>query len=135
MGDSKSAVDGLAGGLSAVSLGGSASTSATTRRKQESTHREFNPADEEALSQAKALDHNKEPAKELGNGNTTSLVGGLTLTDADAKSQDRKKFFHGSVQEGKEVVADDQDKFVVFMRWLKANGAKLPGLYLKKYTD
>ena len=39
------------------------------------------------------------------------------------------------MQEGTEVVADDQDRFVVFMRWLKENGASLPGLYLKKYTD
>ena len=90
MGDAKYAVDGLTSQLGAASLGRAANL-----RRQESTHREFNPAGEEARRLAKALDHNKEPAKELGNGNTTSLVGGLKLTDADAKSQDRKKFFHG----------------------------------------
>ena len=139
MGDAKLAVDGLADKMGSVGLSASQSTpagdSSSFSRRQESTQRDFNPADEDALSRAKTLDHNKEPAKTLSNGNTTSLVGGLKLTEADAESQDRKKFFHGSVQEGKEVLADDQDKFVVFMRWLKENGASLPGLYLKKYTD
>jgi hypothetical protein len=143
MGDAKSAVDGLAAQLGAASLGAGGggggdierNTNSSDARRQESTLRAFNPADEESRRLSKALDHNKLPAKQLGNGNTTSLVGGLTLTDADAKSQDRKKFFHGSVQDGDEVVADDQDKFVVFMRWLQQHGAALPGLYLKKYTD
>ena len=41
--------------------------------------------------------------KDLGNGNTTQLVGGLKLTESDSVAADRKKFFHSSVKEGKEV--------------------------------
>ena len=74
-------------------------------------------------------------AKDLGNGNTTELVGGLTLTENDSVAADRKKFFHNSVQEGKEVKVADEDKFDVFLKWLHDNGASFPGLYLKKYTD
>ena len=74
-------------------------------------------------------------AKDLGNGNTTELVGGLTLTESDSVAADRKKFFHTSVQEGAEVKVADEDKFDVFLRWLHEHGASFPGLYLKKYTD
>lgn len=73
--------------------------------------------------------------KDLGNGNTTQLVGGLKLTESDSVAADRKKFFHSSVKEGKEVKVSDEDKFDVFLRWLHENGASFPGLYLKKYTD
>ena len=73
--------------------------------------------------------------KDLGNGNTTQLVGGLKLTESDSVAADRKKFFHSSVKEGKEVKVSDEDKFDVFLRWLQENGASYPGLYLKKYTD
>ena len=41
--------------------------------------------------------------KDLGNGNTTELVGGLSLTKNDSVAADRVKFFHDSVKEGKEV--------------------------------
>ncbi len=145
-GDQKVDAD-LAGRMSAASIspggaGAAASSSSSAAadrraalRRQESTHREIEKCDEVATLKQRTRDHDGAEAKDLGDGNTTSLVGGLTLTDADSRSQDRKKFFHGSVQEGVEVVADDQDKFSIFMRWLRDNGAKMPGLYLKKYTD
>ena len=104
-------------------------------RRQESTHREEVLADDSASLKQRTKDHNLQEAKDLGNGNTTSLVGGLSLTGADATSQDRKKFFHRSCSAGEEVRADDHDKFAVFVEWLQKNGAHMPGLYLKKYTD
>lgn len=110
-------------------------TSKSALRRQESTHRENEPVTEESQNKAKTLDHNLKEAKTLPDGNTTSLVGGLVLTDSDAKSQDRKKFFHGSVKKGEEIVQNDHDKFAIFMKWLIDNGADMPGLYLKKYTD
>ena len=64
-----------------------------------------------------------------------STATGLVLTDSDAKSQDRKKFFEPSVLSGTENVINDHDKFAVFMKWLEDNGADMSGLYLKKYTD
>ena len=114
----------------------SAPKARSSLRRQESTHREEHPADEAAQQKARALDQNMQEAKSVDSaGNTTSLVGGLVLTDQDAQSQDRKKFFHGSVQEGVEVINDDHDKFAVFMKWMEDNGADMTGLYLKKYTD
>ena len=73
--------------------------------------------------------------KDLGNGNTTQLVGGLNLTENDSVAADRMKFFHDSVKEGKEVKESDDDKFEIFRAWLQEHGCSYPGLYLKKYTD
>jgi hypothetical protein len=109
-------------------------TEATTRdlRRQESTLRECEPTTATSILKSQSLDHNLKEAKTLPDGNTTSLVGGLVLTDSDAKSQDRKKFFHGSVKKGVEIVQNDHDKFAIFMAWLEENGADMSGLYLKK---
>jgi protein-histidine N-methyltransferase len=73
--------------------------------------------------------------KDLGNGNTTQLVGGLSLTENDSVAADRVKFFHDSVKEGKEVKEEDGDKFEIFKEWLREHGCEYPGLYMKKYTD
>ena len=40
--------------------------------------------------------HSAIQTKDLGNGNTTQLVGGLKLTESDSVAADRKKFFHQS---------------------------------------
>eukprot|EP00949_MAST-11_sp_MAST-11-sp1_P001255 g1255.t1 len=91
--------------------------------------------DEAPLKMLREVDQTLSKARDLGNGNTTALVGGLTLTGADAKSDDRKKFFHDSVADGLDSKRDDLDKFAVFVSWLQEHGASFPGLYLKKYTD
>jgi hypothetical protein len=68
-----------------------------------------------------------------------------TVHVADAAEGDRRKFYHASVETTSVGDDDDvdtaaaaaakEDKFAVFVRWMKEHGARFPDQHLVKYTE
>ena len=66
----------------------------------------------------------------------------FSLHHADSKDGDRRKFYHPAVDtelvgEEEETTEKEQveDKFTLFVKWMKENGAKFPDQHLVKYTE
>jgi protein-histidine N-methyltransferase len=54
----------------------------------------------------------------------------------DGAEGDRKKFYHETVLAvDKDQTDEEQDRFDIFLLWLKEHGALFPGQYLKKYDE
>jgi protein-histidine N-methyltransferase len=70
-------------------------------------------------------------------GKTKCASDGLSVVhEVDSKEGDRKKFYHETVlKEKRPVSSKENDRYDVFLKWVKENGAKFPGQYLKKYSE
>ena len=121
----------------------------STHLAQESTNKNHSPAPpKEPQSEAPppppapattAHTHTKD-VKKTTKQTTKTTTKAFSLHDADSKAGDRRKFYHPAVDTelvGEAVQEQEQaeDKFTLFVKWMKEHGAKFPDQHLVKYTE